>query len=101
MMTRTDFCKQFAKENGLTQEQSKAICYSVFNLLARSIRKEDMVYIKDFGTFRKKIYHPHKYTNLHTGVVNTTEEKERFVFKPYPHPPEEPINEDEIEYDYE
>lgn len=99
-MTRKEFYVKYAQVNGISQAKAKQLCKSVFDLLARCIYEEDRVYIKGFGTFKKKL----RAARIVNGIQKTplvVPEKEEVVFVPSPHMGETPLeDEDEEDEDY-
>lgn len=79
-MNRTDFCKKFAKKMEIDPKEAKATCLAMFELLAECINEEDRVYIKDFGTFKKKHCPAKKIGNPHTGQPMILPEHTKVTF---------------------
>lgn len=82
-MNRTDFYKLYAAETGTSQAKSKDICIAVFDLLSRCIEENDRVYIKGFGTFRKKILKEHRVGNFKGGEAIVIPAMEKVIFESY------------------
>ena len=81
-MNRTDFYKMFAKENGISQLESKQLCIAFFSLLSRCTQDYDRVYIKDFGTFKKKLFKERVVGNFEGGTFMIPQ-KEKVIFETY------------------
>lgn len=79
-MNRSDFCKRFAAEMDIDPKEAKKTCMTMFELLARCIREEDRVYIKDFGTFKKKFCPAQRIGNPRTGQPMIRPEHTKVVF---------------------
>lgn len=82
-MNRTDFYKQFATENNVSQINAKDICIAVFDLLARCINENERVYIKGLGTFKKKIVKERRVGNFHGDEALIIPACEKIVFEPF------------------
>lgn len=80
-MNKTEFFRLLAKETGMTIEKSKFACDAVFDLLLRCIKENDRVYIKGFGTFKKKTFKEHKIGNVRTGKAHLIPPREKIVFE--------------------
>ena len=98
-MNRKDFYRQFAAENDISHMKSKDICVAMFDLLFRCINEEERVYIKGFGTFKKKMMKEHLVSNFHGGDPILIPAREKIMFEPYKGIPVTKEDEDEDDED--
>lgn len=91
-MNRTEFYTEFAsywndrhdKEMHIPVYRSKELCISVFDFLAECIDKmgeDERVYIKGFGTFRRKTQKARKIGSFLGGTM-VVPEKSKIIFEP-------------------
>lgn len=79
-MTRVDFYKQFAEENGISQKESKEFCEAFIDLLGRSIEDNDRVYFCGFGMFKHKRIAPRRIHHVN-GQFYMMPERDVVVFE--------------------
>ena len=82
-MNRTDFFKQFAVENDISQMKAKDTCLAVFDLLSRCINEEERVYIKGLGTFKKRMAKERRVGNFYGDEAVVIPACEKIVFEPF------------------
>ena len=82
-MNRTDFYKQFAAENDISQMKAKDVCIAMFDLLARCIDENDRVYIKGLGTFKKKTVKERRVGNFYGEEAIVIPACQKVVFEPF------------------
>lgn len=82
-MNRTDFYKQFAEENEVSQVNAKDTCIAVFDLLSRCINENERVYIKGLGTFKKKMVKERRVGNFYGDEALVIPASEKIVFEPF------------------
>lgn len=83
-MNRKEFYRSFAATYGTTIYSAKDYCYKMFEHLENCIEEHGRVYIKGFGTFKKKKIGAHRVGNLAGGDPIIIPEKEKIVFEPTP-----------------
>ena len=82
-MNRTDFYKQFAAENDISQMNAKDTCIAVFDLLSRCINDHERVYIKGLGTFKKRMVKERRVGNFYGSEALVIPACEKIVFEPF------------------
>lgn len=68
-MTQSQLARAIAKEFSLSQAGAAAIIDSILAKIAGSLKKGEWVYLKDFGSFTKKIRPGHKVRHPKTGQI--------------------------------
>ncbi len=83
-MTRAEFVKAFAKAYNVCIQDADVWVRAFFEFLGEQCVAQPEVSIVGFGTFKQSYSPPHKYTDLHTGVVKTTEPRLNIQFSAGP-----------------
>jgi integration host factor subunit beta len=81
MMNKSDLIEVLAKRINLTQKRSESVINHVFNEMTETLKKNDKIEIRGFGSFTVKHYKPYVGRNPKTGDTIQVKEKRLPFFK--------------------
>lgn len=80
-MNKSDLIEVLAKRINLTQKKSESVINHVFDEMTETLKKNDKIEIRGFGSFTVKHYKPYTGRNPKTGDTIQVKEKRLPFFK--------------------
>lgn len=75
-MTKADLINLISEKANITRVKAETVVNTIFDSMVDSLKKDDRIEIRGFGSFVNKKYNARKGRNPRTGeVINVTEKK--------------------------